>query len=88
MTLSFMVKKGEFGKSYEFSISTNQKQTSFDKWYNRKEHFIIFVRHEVNSIPELHGNSNSRIAYLKKGIWIDKFGIEVCYKNLIHKFTT
>ena len=33
---------------------------------------------------ELMGNSNFRIgtAYLKNGIRIDKFGIEVCYKKL------
>jgi len=31
---------------------------------------------------ELIGNSGIGIAYLKKkGIGIDKFGIEVCYKN-------
>jgi len=43
---------------------------------------LLLVRYRVNSTLEVMGNSN--IAYLKKGIRIDKFGIEVCYKK-IHK---
>ena len=41
----------------------------------------------VYSIPELMGNS--KIPYLKNGIGINKFGIEVCYQKIIStkKFT-
>jgi len=48
-----------------------------------------YVRHGLNSVPELelmvNSNFGIRIAYLKKnGIRIDKFGIgiEVCYKKI------
>ena len=43
--------------------------------------FLCLTDMGVNSIPELGLMGNSKIAYLKNGIGIDKFGIEVCYKR-------
>ena len=41
------------------------------------------LRVDMGSIPELELMGNFGIAYLKKGIGINKFGIEVCYKKFI-----
>jgi len=39
----------------------------------------MLIRNGVNSIPELELMGNSRTAFFNG---IDKFGIEVCYKNI------
>ena len=45
--------------------------------------FVLSPRHGVNSIPELMGNSNSEIAYLKKmELELKNFELEFATKTL------